>query len=97
MGATPVAVYEEIQITAANLRFTPAQITVKPGETVRFVVTNNDRVLHNSVGQEAAIPFLNLPAKTTQTVAWTAPTTPGTYSAVCTLHPGMSLSILAQK
>jgi plastocyanin len=93
VGATPVAVSEEIHITAASARFTPTQVTVKPGAIVRFVVTNNDGFLHNFVSQPAGIPLLNLPVNTAQTVTWTAPTTAGTYSAVCTLHPGMSLTI----
>lgn len=93
IGATPIPVDEEIQITALNLRFTPAEITVEPGETVRFVVTNNDSYLHNFVSQEAGIPFLNLPGNTTQTITWTAPAAEGTYTALCTLHPGMSLTI----
>lgn len=93
IGATPIPVDEEIQITALNLRFTPAEITVKPGETVRFVVTNNDPYLHNFVSQEAGISFLNLPGNTTQTVTWAAPAAEGTYTALCTLHPGMSLTI----
>src|SRR3990172_2535903 len=93
IGATPAPVDEEIQITALNLRFTPAEITVKPGETVRFVVTNSDPYLHNFVSQEAGIPFLNLPGNTTQTLAWTAPPAEGTYTALCTLHLGMSLTI----
>ena len=96
IGATPVPVDKEIQITAANLRFAPAQFAVKPSETVRFVVTNDDAFLHNFVGQEAGIPLLNLPGNTTQTVTWTAPTQTGTYSAVCTLHPGMSISIVVK-
>ena len=96
IGATPIPVDEEIQITALNLRFTPAEITVKPGETVRFVVTNDDPYLHNFVSQEAGIPFLNLPGNTTQTVTWTAPAQIGAYTAICTLHPGMRLSIVVE-
>ncbi|MEK7325547.1 MAG: cupredoxin domain-containing protein [Chloroflexota bacterium] len=96
IGATPVPVDEEIQITATNLRFAPTQITVKPGETVRFVVTNNDPYLHNFVGEQAGIPFLNLPGNTTQTVMWIVPAQTGAYTAVCTLHPGMSLSIIVK-
>ena len=49
LGATPVPVDEEIPITAANLRFAPVQVNVKPGETVRSVVTNRDPFLHNLV------------------------------------------------
>ena len=97
IGATPIPVDEEIQITALNLRFTPAEITVKPGESVRFVVTNDDPYLHNFVSQEAGIPFLNLPGSTTQTVTWTAPTAEGTYTALCTLHPGMSLTLVVKE
>src|SRR3972149_5491354 len=59
IGATPMPVDEEIRITAANVRFSPTQITVRSGETVRFVVTNNDPFLHNFVSPEAGIPFLN--------------------------------------
>ena len=94
IGATLVPVDEEIQITTFNLRFSPAEIAVKSGETVRFLVTNNDSYLHNFVSQEAGIPLLNLPGNTTQTMTWTAPTTEGTYTALCTLHPGMSLFIV---
>ena len=96
LGATPVPVDMEIEITASNLRFSPAQTTVTPGETVRFVVTNNDPYLHNFVSQEAGIPFLNLPGNTTGTVTWTAPAQTGSYVAVCTLHPGMSLTIVIE-
>ena len=94
VGATPVPVDEEIEITAANVRFVPAEVTVKPGESVRFVVTNNDAFLHNFVSEEAGIPFLNLPGNTAQTVTWTAPEQTGAYTVVCTLHPGMSLSVV---
>jgi len=83
LGALPMAVDEEIQITASNLRFSPAQVTVTPGETVRFVVTNNDSYLHNFVSQDAGIPFLTLPGNTTGTVTWTAPNRPGTYDVWC--------------
>ncbi len=96
LGATPIPVDEEIQITALNLRFSPAEIAVKPGETVRFVVANDDPYLHNFVGEQAGIPFLKLPGNTTQTVTWTAPATKKIYTALCTLHPGMSLSIIVK-
>ena len=96
IGATPVPVDDEIQITALNSRFTPAEITVKPGETVRFVVTNSDPYLHNFGSQDAGIPFLTLPGNTTQTATWTAPKTEGTYTALCTLHPGMTLILIVK-
>lgn len=96
-GATPAAVEQEIKITADNLRFNPSRITVKAGSTVRFVITNNDSVPHNFFSQPANIPYLALPANTTQTLVWTAPAREGTYIALCTLHPGMLLQIVVTK
>lgn len=96
VGATPVPVDVEIQINASNSHFSPAQISVKPGETVRFMVTNSDPFLHNFGSQEAGIPFLNLPGNTTGTLTWTAPAQSGTHLAVCTLHPGMSLTLVIE-
>ena len=96
-GATPAAVDQEIKITADDLRFNPSRITVKAGSTVRFVITNNDAVPHNFFSQPANIPYLALPANSTQTLVWTAPTREGTYTALCTLHPGMLLQIVVTK
>jgi len=69
---------------------------VRIGEAVRFVVINNDVFLHNIVSSEAGLPLLSLPGNTTQTVTWTAPATEGTYTAFCTLHPGMNLFIAVE-
>lgn len=93
---TPAEVDEEIPITISDYRFKPDQITVTPGETVRFVVTNKDGTLHNLIGKEAGIPYVELPARSAQTLIWTAPVQTGTYTAVCTLHAGMSLSIVVK-
>jgi plastocyanin len=94
IGATAEPVDREIQITASNLRFVPTQVTVKPGEKVRFVITNTDGVLHNFGSDDARIAYVPLPAGTTQSVVWTAPAKVSTYTALCTLHAGMSLSIV---
>ncbi len=32
-----------------NFRFTPAQVVVRPGETVRFIITNSGQQLHEMV------------------------------------------------
>ena len=50
MMGSPDAVDRDIQISMAdNMRFTPEQITVKLNETVRFVVDNDGKVLHEFV------------------------------------------------
>jgi plastocyanin len=96
-GATPAPVDQVVAITASNLRFSSDQIIVQPGATVRFTITNSDSVVHNFVSQEAGIPFLSLPANTTQTLTWTAPKIEGSYVALCTLHPGMTVVIEVKK
>ena len=40
----------EIAVEATNFVFEPTEITVKAGETVRFVITNGDDEKHNLVG-----------------------------------------------
>jgi uncharacterized cupredoxin-like copper-binding protein len=46
----PKRVTRTIRLSAADtMRFTPADITVKRGETVRFVVHNDGKVLHEMV------------------------------------------------
>ncbi len=93
---TPVPVDEEIQLSAAGFRFDPATVTVKTGETVRLTVANKDNVPHNLYGSNVAFAYTLLPAGVVQSVTFTAPTTPGTYLAVCTFHPGMSLEIVVK-
>ncbi|WP_423595899.1 cupredoxin domain-containing protein [Roseateles sp. MS654] len=53
----PAKVVRTIQVDMAdNMRFTPADITVKRGETVKFVVHNGGRLLHEMVlGTKQAI------------------------------------------
>lgn len=93
---TPVPVDEEIQLSAAGFRFDPATVTVKAGETVRLTVANKDSVPHNLYGSNVALAYTLLPSGVSRSVTFTAPTTPGTYLAVCTFHPGMSLEIVVK-
>ena len=96
IGATAEPVDREIQIQATNFRFAPDQVVVKPGETVRFVIANQDSVLHNFVVQDTDLPYLPLPASATRSIVWTAPAKASTYTATCTFHAGMSLSIVVK-
>ena len=46
----PKAVTRTIKVDMAdNMRFTPANVTVKRGETIKFVVHNGGKVLHEMV------------------------------------------------
>ncbi|MBI5830509.1 MAG: cupredoxin domain-containing protein [Chloroflexi bacterium] len=93
---TPVPVDEEIQLSADSFRFDPATVTVNTGETVRLTVANKDGVPHNLYGSNLALAYTLLPSGVSRSVTFTAPTTPGTYLAVCTFHPGMSLQIVVK-
>jgi plastocyanin len=70
-----------------RLRFKPTTVTVRQGESVRWV--NHDNVVHNVVattgsGTElAAFKSKSIPPLSTYVTAPTA----GTYLYVCTIHP----------
>ncbi len=85
----------EIKITARNFQFDPARVTVKQGETVRFVIANQDPIPHDLVSRAGRISYTLLPPNATQSVVWIA-SARGTYPALCTFHPGMQLQILVE-
>ena len=95
---TPSPVDEDAfaQLTAIDFRFDPATITVKAGEAVRLVIANQDSVPHNLYSPDVPIAYTLLPVGATQSVTFTAPTATGTYLAVCTFHPGMTLQIVVK-
>ena len=95
---TPSPVDEDAfaQLTATDFRFDPATITVKVGEAVRLVIANKDSVPHNLYSPDVPIAYTLLPVGATQSVTFTAPTATGTYLAVCTFHPGMTLQIVVK-
>ena len=70
-------------MTIADFGFSP--LTVTAGATV--TVTNNDGVPHTvtAVGGEFATGLIDGGAS----VAFVAPTQPGTYTFFCDLHPAM--------
>ncbi|HWM20760.1 MAG TPA: cupredoxin domain-containing protein [Ilumatobacteraceae bacterium] len=80
-GATAAAA--PAVMTIADFGFSP--LTVAPGATV--TVTNNDAMQHTvtAVGGEFASGLIDPGAS----VAFVAPTQPGTYTFVCDLHPTM--------
>jgi len=74
------------QIVIDNFAFSPANLTVRPGQTI--TVVNHDSVTHTltaSAGAAFDTGALN-PGKS---ATITAPTTPGVYPYVCTIHASM--------
>ena len=100
VNATPVPASQpidrEVKITARDLKFDPARVVVKKGETVKFTITNQDAVAHNFISQDGKITYTFLPPNATQSVVWAAPQTAGTFTALCTFHAGMQMQIVVE-
>jgi plastocyanin len=77
--------------TGAELKFDPADVTVKAGADVRVTFENRASVPHNLTFQapiNVATSTIVAPG-TSETVQFKAPAA-GEYAFVCTLHPGMA-------
>lgn len=84
-----------IATTAVSLQddaFNPNHIVVAPAAVVTF--TNNDRIAHNVIFANQGITSITDWTSGDRTA--TMPTTPGTYSYTCTIHPGMSGTVKVQ-
>jgi plastocyanin len=88
-GTTPVAT---TAVDMKNSAFNPANIKVAPSATVNF--TNSDGINHNVTFASTAVTSVGNFASGTQAV--TMPAAAGTYTFRCTLHAGMSGSVLVQ-
>ncbi|MBS2539946.1 cupredoxin domain-containing protein, partial [Catenulispora sp. NF23] len=73
------------QITIDNFAFSPANLTVHPGQSV--TVVNHDSVTHTltAAGGKFDTGDIN-PGKS---ATFTAPATPGSYPYVCSIHASM--------
>ena len=83
-----------IEITATDYRFSPAQVSVQPGERVTFVVTNRGKVEHRFEGE--GIPAVMVEAGQTRQVAWTAPMRKGTVEFWCNLPGHLQAGMVGQ-
>jgi plastocyanin len=75
---------EELKVTIDNFTFTPAQLTVKVGDTVTW--TNHDDIPHTAV---SAGKFRSKTMDTDGTFSFTF-TSAGDYKYFCSLHPHMT-------
>ncbi|MGH8842044.1 MAG: cupredoxin domain-containing protein [Advenella sp.] len=78
-------------VTILNMQFVPAALTVRPGDTVRWV--NKDLVPHtaSATGSQFDSGDIAAGASWTYTVQKT-----GTLSYVCRYHPGMQARLTTQ-
>ncbi len=84
-GRQPTA--RDVTVTLSEYAFTPREITVRPGERIRFVLINAGRLDHEFESDEAGIEEVVVPPGATRRITWAAPRSPGQYRLVCDL-PG---------
>jgi plastocyanin len=72
-------------IVIKNFAFQPASLTVAPGATV--TVQNDDSATHTITASNKAFDTGHIDPGMSAT--FTAPTTPGTYSYICSIHQFM--------
>ena len=84
-GATSAPVGAS-QIVISNFAFSPADLSVAAGQTV--TVVNNDSTTHTLTATTGKA-FDTGDLAPGKTATFTAPTTPGTYSYICTIHQFM--------
>ncbi|GLH79827.1 amicyanin [Bradyrhizobium sp. SSBR45G] len=83
LGATPLRA-ETIKVTIDNFTFTPADVTVKVGDTVTW--TNHDDIPHTVV---SAGKYRSKTLDTDDSFSFTFAAS-GDYKYFCSLHPHMT-------
>ncbi len=87
-----------VAITAKRFEFTPKQITLRAGETVKLRLTSED-VVHGFYSKPLGIDALIVPGQTTEVVL--TPKQTGHYTTICDHfcgagHGGMRVSIVVE-
>ena len=87
-----------IAITAKRFEFTPNEISLKLGETVKLQLTTED-VTHGFFAKPLGIDEVVVPGKTTEVLV--TPKTPGRYTTICDHfcgagHGGMKMTIIVE-
>jgi plastocyanin len=101
-AATAASPGEAVELTAgtdtdAQLKFDPADLTVKAGADVRVTFENRATVPHNLTFEapiNVATASVVAPG-TSEAVEFVAPAA-GEYTFVCTLHPGMEGKLIVE-
>jgi plastocyanin len=85
-GGTAAPSGKTVTIDMKNIQFNPKDVTVKVGETVKWV--NQDSVPHNVNGGPLHSPTFSKGGSFTYKA-----TKAGKISYVCTIHPGMTATL----
>jgi plastocyanin len=88
MAATP----ESVEITIDNFTFTPAEITITPGTTVRWV--NHDDIPHTVAESNKSFRSKTLDTDDSFTTTFTSI---GSFAYFCSLHPHMTGKVIVKE
>lgn len=83
----------QIRVAVSSFRFDPAQIVVKPGELVRFILVNQANIFHTFT-VEGMEDLINVPLEAGQSITRevTIPTTArGNFVFYCVPHRGLAM------
>ncbi|MFG3365350.1 cupredoxin family copper-binding protein [Streptomyces sp. NPDC048156] len=75
----------EVRVTIKDFAFQPAELEVGPG--TKITVTNEDSAPHTLTADDKSFDTGDLAQGESATI--TAPSKPGSYSYICTVHPNM--------
>lgn len=75
-------------VSIKNRRFTPADLTIKAGDSVTWV--NGDGMDHTATARDKSWTTKNLPGGASATVTFADK---GTFKYICRWHPGMKGTI----
>ena len=92
-SSTPAASGNTVTIAMKNIQFSPKDVTVKVGQTVKWV--NQDTVDHNVTANSGA-SFKSDLFGNGASYEWKADKA-GTVQYVCTVHPGMEGTLTVTK
>ncbi|MFD0513529.1 cupredoxin domain-containing protein [Streptomyces aureus] len=75
----------EVKVTIKGFAFHPATFEVSPG--TKITVTNEDSATHTLTADDKSFDTGDLAQG--ESATFTAPSKPGSYSYICTIHPNM--------
>ncbi len=79
---------EIVQVKISDLAFSPAEVTIRVGDTVEWV--NSDFIDHTATANDGAFDLYIEAGKSAQLTVQNA----GTFSYYCRVHPNMTATLI---
>jgi len=73
----------EVRIITTEMKFDPATISARPGESIKFVIENKGEVRHEFVSDELKFEEVEVDPGEVKSVTVKVPKQPGEYSFYC--------------